>query len=187
MIFVFIALLIVVFAVFLYSFMFISAVFDDLSIYFFKKPLYIHLYLNPKKISNELYYKRTKKLLMTTLLVSVFIALVTTLFSKYLITIIFGAKFYAALPVLYIYAWSSIGAALTSVTHQILLTENLTRYVVKVTFFGMITNVLLNIVLIPKYGMSGAAFATLISYFVPFLTLFLFTATREKMISILKN
>ncbi len=34
------------------------------------------------------------------------------------------------------------------------------------TFIGAIVNVLLNIVLIPKYGINGAAFATLISYFV---------------------
>ena len=52
MVFVFIAIFIVVFSVFLYFIMFFLALLDDLSIYFFKKPLYIHLYFNPKKISD---------------------------------------------------------------------------------------------------------------------------------------
>lgn len=48
-----IAILIFLFAVFLYSTMFFMALLDDLSIYFFKKPLYIHLYFSPKKISDK--------------------------------------------------------------------------------------------------------------------------------------
>ena len=143
--------------------------------------------INAKKISNVLYYKRTKKLLLITLLVSAGIALVTTLFSKYLIAIIFGAKFYAALPILYIYAWSGIGAALTAVSQQILLTENLTSYATRTTFSGMITNILLNILLIPRLGMSGAALATLISYTVPFLSLLLFKRSRKIVFDILRS
>lgn len=38
-------------AVILYSGMFFMSLFDDISIYLFNKPLYIHLYFNPKKIS----------------------------------------------------------------------------------------------------------------------------------------
>lgn len=38
-------------AVILYSGMFFLSLFDDISIYLFNKPLYIHLYFNPKKIS----------------------------------------------------------------------------------------------------------------------------------------
>ena len=49
----FVFLLIPILAVLLYSSMFFLALFDDLSIYFFKRPLYIHLYFNPKKISEE--------------------------------------------------------------------------------------------------------------------------------------
>jgi len=40
-------------AFFFFFFMFIMSVLDDISIALFHKPLYIHLYLNPKKISPE--------------------------------------------------------------------------------------------------------------------------------------
>ena len=49
--------ILVIFAIvaagFLYSFMFIISLLDDISIYLFNKPLYIHLYLKPKKIAPE--------------------------------------------------------------------------------------------------------------------------------------
>jgi MtfA peptidase len=38
---------------FLYFFMFILSLFDDIWIAFFERPLYVHLYLAPKKISEE--------------------------------------------------------------------------------------------------------------------------------------
>jgi len=44
-------ILFTVVAVLLYSSMFFLSMLDDLSIYFFKKPLYIHFYLRPKKIN----------------------------------------------------------------------------------------------------------------------------------------
>ncbi|MCF7843482.1 flippase [Candidatus Gracilibacteria bacterium] len=139
--------------------------------------------INAKKTSSELYYARTKKLILTLLSTSFILAFITTILSKNLILIIFGAGFLGAIPILHIYVWSNIGASLNSMTQQILITENLTRFVSITTFFGMIINVTLNIILIPKYGVSGAAFATLISYMIPFLSMLLFTKTRL----ILKN
>jgi Mlc titration factor MtfA (ptsG expression regulator) len=41
---------------FLYTLMFFISLMDDVSIYLFNKPLYIHLYLNPKKIVPEQEY-----------------------------------------------------------------------------------------------------------------------------------
>jgi Mlc titration factor MtfA (ptsG expression regulator) len=48
--------LIPVIAVLLYSGMFFLSLFDDISIYLFNKPLYIHLYFRPKKIREEQEY-----------------------------------------------------------------------------------------------------------------------------------
>lgn len=43
-------------AVLIYSGMFFLSLFDDISIYLFNKPLYIHLYFKPKKIASEQEY-----------------------------------------------------------------------------------------------------------------------------------
>ena len=142
--------------------------------------------MNAKKTSNELYYKRTKKLLLAIFLISSLIAIVTTLLSEQLLMIIFGIGFIGALPVLQIYAWSNIGAALNALAQQLLLAENLTKNISIGAFLGMVTNIILNILLIPIYGISGAALATLISYMIPFLSLLLFKKTRILLLTILK-
>lgn len=140
--------------------------------------------INAKKTSAELYYKRTKKLFLLVIAISIFTALPTALLSKYLISIIFGAGFIGALPVLQIYVWSNIGAALNLVMQQLLVVENMTKIISLTTFCGMITNVILNLILIPKYGMPGAAFASLISYMIPFISLLLFKKTRQLILNI---
>ncbi len=141
--------------------------------------------LNAKSISQELYYERTKKLILTIILVSIALAIGITVFGKLALLIIFGQAFIGALPALYICAWSTIGASLNALAQQILVAENLTKNVSISAFLGMITNILLNIVLIPQYGIVGAATATLISYMIPFLSLFLFKKTRDTMLHIL--
>lgn len=143
--------------------------------------------INAKTISSELYYKRTKKLLITILIVSLGIALGITLFAKYLLLIIFGGAFLGALPALYICAWSTVGASLNSFAQQMLVVENATKNVTVSAFLGMVTNIILNFLLIPLYGISGAALATLISYTVPFLSLFLFKKTRTMITIVIRT
>lgn len=158
--------------------------------YFIPQILLVSLFpaiINAKKISDELYYKRTKKLILTLLFLATLIATLMTFLSKHIILIIFGVGFLGALPVLNIYIWSNIGASLNAVAQQILVTENLTKFVSVTTFFGMIFNVILNIILIPIYGTSGAAFATLVSYTIPFLSMLLFKSTRNILLNIYRS
>ena len=140
--------------------------------------------INAKKASEELYDKRIKKLFLLLFVISILTALITTLFSKDLVGIIFGAGFIGASSVLQIYVWSNIGGVLNSFTQQILVAENLTAIISVTTFFGMAANVILNIFWIPRYGMAGAAFASLISYLVPCFSLLFFKRTRKILLNI---
>ena len=143
--------------------------------------------INAKKVSEELYYKRTRKLFLLLIFISFITALPTAFLSKYLITMIYGAGFLGALSVLQIYVWSNIGAALNMLAQQLLIAENMTKIISVTTFFGMLANIILNIFLIPKYGMNGAAIASQISYLVPFITLLFFSHTRKIILNILNN
>ena len=134
--------------------------------------------MNARKTSEQLYYARIRKLFFALMAVAILTALPTALLSKYLILIIFGPKFLGALGVLKIYVWSNIGAALTLLMQHLLIAENHSKIILFTAFFGMAINVGLNIFLIPAYGMSGAAIASLISYFIPFLSLVLFKDSR---------
>lgn len=157
--------------------------------YFIPQTILMSLFpaiINAKESSSDLYHKRTKKLIVLLISISVLIAIIMTLFSKYLILTIFGTAFIGALPALYICIWSTVGSSLNSLAQQILLTEKLTKNISISAFLGMATNVILNMILIPKYGISGAAFATLISYMIPFLSLFLFKHTRTLLFNVFK-
>jgi O-antigen/teichoic acid export membrane protein len=142
--------------------------------------------INAKNVSQEIYYRRIKKLFIVVLVVSLTTAVITTFLSKYFILIIFGVGFMGAVSVLNIYVWSNIGATLNMLSQQILISENLSKKISIMIFLGMIINVSLNFWLIPVYGISGAAVATLISYIIPFVSLFLFKNTRRLMLNIIK-
>lgn len=142
--------------------------------------------INAKKTSDGLYYKRIKKLFLVILLISTLISLATTMLSEKLVVIIFGAGFLGAVPILGIYVWSNIGASLNMAIQQILVVENSIKFISISAFFGMITNVALNMMLIPEYGASGAAFATLISYMIPVVSMLLFKKTRTILVNIIK-
>ena len=68
--------------------------------------------------------------------------------------------------VLKIYIWSNLGLFLGTAVYQYLITENRIKLIFIITCLAMIANIILNLILIPKLGLIGAAWATLISYMV---------------------
>ncbi len=122
--------------------------------------------VNAKKSGEDLYRSRLKNFYIFILAISLVLVWPIFLGAGFIIRFIFGASYQAAIPVLQIYAWSSVGLFLAWAMGQYLLVENK----IKIIFFGnlatVIVNVLLNLWLIPRLGLSGAALATLVSYFI---------------------
>lgn len=143
--------------------------------------------MNSKKTSFELFAKRAKKIFFLLLLVSGALSLCIASFAHLLVFTVFGAGFTASVMVLQIYVWSNIGTAINLISQQLLISENHTGAVSSGIFFGAILNVILNIFLIPRYGMSGAAFASLVSYFVPFVSFFIFKKSRKFILQIISE
>jgi len=67
--------------------------------------------------------------------------------------------------VLMIHVWSGVFVFLGVVFSKYLVNENRTMEFFYRNVFGLITNIFLNVLLIPKYGINGAAIATLICSF----------------------
>ncbi|RKZ00023.1 MAG: flippase, partial [Ignavibacteriae bacterium] len=120
--------------------------------------------VNAKKVSEEFYINRMQKLYDILAWMAVAIALPVSIFSSDIINIIFGNEFSSAAPVLTIYVWAGVAVFLGVASGQYLVNENYTKIAFFRTFIGMIFNVVLNIILIPEYGIVGAAVATLVSY-----------------------
>ncbi|HOJ16969.1 MAG TPA: flippase [Ignavibacteriaceae bacterium] len=119
--------------------------------------------VNAKQVSEELYLSRMQKLYDIMAWIAISIALPVTLFSELIVKILLGVEYLSAAPVLTIYIWAAVPTFLGVASSQYLIAENLTRVSFYRTLIGMIVNVILNIILIPLFGIVGSAYATLIS------------------------
>ena len=128
-------------------------------------------------ISKELFENRMKKLYFSMFWISFTIAAFTTTFSHLIIKILFGNSYLGSIPTLQIYVWAGIAVFLGVALGQYLLATNLTKISFYSTILGAVTNVILNIILIPKIGINGAAIATLISYTLSTFGIFFFKDT----------
>jgi O-antigen/teichoic acid export membrane protein len=108
-----------------------------------------------------------------------FLATVVSLNAGALINIIFGNEFSDGIPALRIYAWSIIGTFLGQYVINILFTEDQKSILVVTNVIPALINVVLNLWLIPIYGISGAAYATVIAYSITPLIPFIFPSTRK--------
>ncbi|MBU7583970.1 MAG: flippase [Nostoc sp. TH1S01] len=118
-----------------------------------------------KKAANEnLYYGRIKKLLRLLTLTSISIAIPMTFLSGKIITVLFGNSYTEAGTILSIHIWASLFVFLGVASGPWFLAEGLSHLSMYRTLAGAITNIVLNIILIPRYSGVGAAIATVISY-----------------------
>ena len=120
--------------------------------------------VNAKKVSNVFYQNRMQKLYDLLALIAIMIALPVTFLSNQIITILYGNEFISSAPVLTIYIWAGVAVFLGVASNQYLVNENLTKFSFLRTALGTVSNVILNYIFIPLYGITGSAIATLISY-----------------------
>ena len=119
--------------------------------------------INAKKQSEGLYYQRLQKLYDLMVWLAVAIALPTTFLAPWVIRVLYGDAFSPAAGVLSIHIWAGVFVGLGVASGRWFLCENMQKEAFCRTFLGAICNVVLNIIMIPKYGISGAALSTLIS------------------------
>jgi len=138
-------------------------------------------------ISKEFFESRMKKLYFFMFWSSITIATFTTFFSYQIIRILFGIPYLGAVNTLQIYVWAGIGVFLGVSVGQYLLANNLTRISFYCTLIGALINIILNILLIPRIGINGAAIATLISYTMATFGVLFFRKSRDHGLLILKS
>ncbi|MCC9137785.1 flippase [Pontibacter silvestris] len=93
-------------------------------------------------------------------------AAVVSVASYLIISVVFGNEYLNAAPILSIHTWTSVFVFIGFASGNWFVVENLQKFVFYRTLAGAVINVVLNYILIPKYGGIGAAFATLVSQFV---------------------
>lgn len=117
--------------------------------------------INAKKISEEFYYKRLQRFFDLMFGIALFIAIPMTFLSDWLIQLLYSSEYSLSANVLSIHIWTGIFVFLGMARSGWIINENLQRYQTLYLTIGMISNVGLNYFLIPKYGIEGAAYASL--------------------------
>lgn len=126
------------------------------------------------------YKKNLQRLYDISSLVSIAFAIGITIFARLIILILYGKAFLEASKVLYILIWGIWFGILGNVHYIWLICENKGKYSLFYSAIGSISNIIFNTMLIPKYGMYGAAIATLISQFFANIVAFgFFKETRD--------
>ncbi|HCY74986.1 MAG TPA: flippase [Ignavibacteriales bacterium] len=143
--------------------------------------------VNAKNISSELYLTRLQKLYDVLAWIAIGISIPVSFFSADIINLLYGSKYLSSAPILTIYIWAGAAVFLGVASSQYLVTENLTKISLMRTSLGMIANVILNIIFIPKYGIVGSAVATLISYTLATFSIIFFKDTSHQFVMMLKS
>jgi O-antigen/teichoic acid export membrane protein len=121
-----------------------------------------------KETSLQLYKNRNRKLFWFVTSLGFFFALFEFIFAHFLVSFIFGGAYSGAIAVLRIYTWAGVFISMILVLNQILTVENRTKVIMVSSCAGALLNILFNFILIPRFGIVGSAWATLLSYaFVP--------------------
>lgn len=122
--------------------------------------------VNAKQISEALYHKRLQKLYDLTIWMSIVFAISISILSDWIVNILYGEQYAQAASVLIINVWIGVFVCLGYISGQYLVIEKLTKKAFYKASVAAFFNVSLNYIMIPIYGIQGAAIATLFSQFV---------------------
>lgn len=95
---------------------------------------------------------------------SVAAALVLTFFSGFIVQLLFGPAYAAAAPVLAIQTWAGVFVAIGVASSPWFINTGMMRYGLYQAVAGAIASICLNSILIPAYGLTGAAVSLVLSY-----------------------
>ena len=120
--------------------------------------------VNARASSVQEYRKRLIVLAIFMIIIGVSVALPVSLLAEPIMVLLYGSAFAASATVFAVYVWAGIWASLDIVVRYFLIAENKRTLIFVTSFSTAVLNILLNLYLIPKYGIAGAAWSTFISY-----------------------
>ncbi len=113
--------------------------------------------------NQELYIFRLKQIFTLMFWMSIGVGIFVTMFGEQMIVLLFGETYKDAYVALSLNIWAGIFISIGVASTLWIITENLQIYQLAGTLIGVVLNIVGNYILIPLYGMSGAAIATLLT------------------------
>jgi O-antigen/teichoic acid export membrane protein len=116
-----------------------------------------------KDKDQDLYEKRLKKTYGILFWISFGMGVVLTFFGDFITSVLFGSDFDQAGGVLAISAWTVMFSTFSIARYRWLILENIQHFGLLFQILGAVANIVLNLLLIPRFGIEGAASASLIA------------------------
>ena len=111
------------------------------------------------------YEHRLTMLYSIVIYLALFQSLFITIFAKILIHVMYGAAYLSATSALKIIVWYTTFSYIGAVRNIWILSNNKQNYLWSINLSGALANVALNLFLIPRFGINGAALASLLTQF----------------------
>ncbi len=125
-------------------------------------------YLSFQVFNKEKLYKIYKKIFLAIILISFLVVILINIFIDPLVRILLGSKYLLSIPIIKFLIWIIIFLFPLVLLDNIIFIFNRQWLNFYLTVGAALLNLLLNIILVPIYGINGAIFATLISQFLNF-------------------
>ena len=122
--------------------------------------------IEQKNKSQEGFQQQLTQLYRITIYLALLQAVAVTVFSELILKILYEEQFLAAAGALRIVIWGTLLSYIGSVRSIWMLTESKQKYLLLINVCGIAINVLLNMLLISRWGMIGAAITSLTTQFV---------------------
>lgn len=132
------------------------------------------------KKNNDLYTHRLKQLFFSCIILSLSFSFLIFIFSDFIIEILFGKLFSGSVITLSILSIGGVFVGMGYVNGKWMVIENFTKLSLIRNVVGLVINIILNLYLIPKYGVIGAAFSTVMSLAFSSYFFFFFTKKTRK-------
>jgi O-antigen/teichoic acid export membrane protein len=120
-------------------------------------------FVKVREMSMSLYLYRLKQVYTLMFWMSIIVGVVVTFFGQEIIIFAFTEVYKDAYLALVYNIWAGIFVSMGMASTLWLIAENLQIYSLFGTAIGVFLNIIANFILIPEYGISGAAIATLIT------------------------
>jgi PST family polysaccharide transporter len=135
--------------------------------------------INAYKTDLASYTFNVRRLYFVSTWISIVVAIPVCAMSDLIVRLLFSSTFSDAAGVLSIHTWASVAVYLGVASSQCLVIEGLQKISFYRTLMGCALNIVLNIALIPTWGATGAALATVVSYFFATYSMLFYKAARH--------
>lgn len=123
-------------------------------------PFIVKIY---QKNDMSVFYEKSYQFVSLVVWVAVMLAFFVCIIAQPLILYTFGNAYLPAVPILQIIVWKTVGMALSTSAGQIIIIQGIHKYAVIRNLLGCLSCVILNYFMLPKYGIIGSAWVTIIT------------------------